>query len=302
MGLTIHYSLRVQKTWSPETIKAKLEALRQSCMDLPVEEVSDLMEFDGKACEPGKDQNEPFRWAKIQSSRSLESPWQPGTHFRQYPSHMLVFSVWPAPGCEEMNIGVCTFPEFVVPKREATEEKTYADMLLNRPAWSLAITDARYNAAAAHVLKAFAKRWNLRRMRWAGDYIRSQETIARDTSYRVCVCRGHYQSHRRGYAASWVLVELEDRMKEQIRWRFRGTVDEAKALFASPEFKADLDRLAWGEEHTIPGQTGTWGSLCKTQYANSPDCGGTQLPPRPSFRVRHCGEGPAAWLPRRCQR
>jgi hypothetical protein len=148
------------------------------------------------------------------------------------------------------------------------EEKTYADMLLNRPAWSLAITDARYNPAPARVLKQFAKRWKLRRMPWSDGYFRSHETIIRDTSYRVCVCYGRYQSHRRGYAASWVLVELEDRMKEHIRWRFQGSVDEAKALFASPEFKADLDRLVWGEEHTISGESGTWGSFCKTQYAN----------------------------------
>jgi hypothetical protein len=29
--------------------------LRQSCMDLPVEEVSELQEFKGKECEPGED-------------------------------------------------------------------------------------------------------------------------------------------------------------------------------------------------------------------------------------------------------
>ena len=45
MGLTIHYSMSVRKKWSPETIRAKLEALRQFCMDLPVEEVSELMRF-----------------------------------------------------------------------------------------------------------------------------------------------------------------------------------------------------------------------------------------------------------------
>jgi hypothetical protein len=182
---------------------------------------------------------------------------------------MLAFSVWPARGCEEMNIGVCTFPPFVVPKREATEEKTYADMLLNRPAWSLAITDAKYNRAAAKVLKQFAKRWKLRRMPLSNDFISSHETIHREVSCRVVVCRGRYQSHRRGYAASWVLVEIEDRMEEYVRWRFQGSVEEAKVLLASPEFKADLNRLIWGEEHTLSGETGTWGSFCKTQYANS---------------------------------
>jgi hypothetical protein len=65
-----------------------------------------------------------------------------------------------------------------------------------------------------------------------------------------------------------VLVELEDRMKRYIRWRFKGTVEEARILFASPEFEAAMDSLLWGEEHTIPGETGTWRSFCKTQFAN----------------------------------
>jgi hypothetical protein len=181
---------------------------------------------------------------------------------------MLVFSVWPAVGCEEMNIGICTFPEFVVPKREDHPARTCVEMQMNKPAWSLAVTDAKYNPGPAKVLKQFAKRWNLRRLPLSKDWIRSRETIISEVSCRVCVCYGRYRSHRRGYAPSWVLVEVEDRMSEYVRWRFRGTVDEAKALFASPEFKADLDRLVWGGEHTIPGQTGTWGSFCKTQYAN----------------------------------
>lgn len=283
MGLTIHYSLSVRKDWSPKTVRAKLEALRQFCMDLPVEEVSDLREFKGKECEPGEDKDDPCRWAKIQAARSPESPWQPGTHFRQQPSRMLVFSVWPARGCEEMNVGICSFRQFVCPKRKTAKKvESYADMLLDKPAWSLAITSPRSYPGAARKLKDFAKRWKLRRMPWSKDYPRSQDHIARGTSYRVCVCYGRYQSHRRGYAPSWVLVELEDRMKGYIRWRFRGSVEEAKALFSSAEFKADMNRLLWGEEHIVPAEQGTWGSFCKTQYANDPRVGGT-----PNFLRAH---------------
>jgi hypothetical protein len=52
-----------------------------------------------------------------------------------------------------------------------------------------------------------------------------------------------------------------------IRWRFTGTLDEA-GLFTSADFKVDIERLVFGEETTIPGETGTWGSFCKTQYSN----------------------------------
>ena len=63
-------------------------------------------------------------------------------------------------------------------------------------------------------------------------------------------------------------------MKEYIRWRFQGAVDEAKMFFASPEFRADIKRLLWGEKHVVPGEKGTWRSFCKTQYANDPRVGG----------------------------
>jgi hypothetical protein len=149
-----------------------------------------------------------------------------------------------------------------------------ADQQFNKPGWSMAITHPRSYPGAARILRDFAKRWKLRRMPWSDDYIRSHEHIARDQSYRVCVCHGRYQSHRRGYAPSWVLVELEDRMKEYIRWRFQGSVEEGKRLFASSEFKADINRLLWGEKHVVPGEKGTWGSFCKTQFCNDPRVGG----------------------------
>ncbi|MGA2620190.1 MAG: hypothetical protein ABSF26_21435 [Thermoguttaceae bacterium] len=164
MGLTIHYSIAAAKNWSPKTIRAKLEALRQCCLDLPVEQVSELQEFKGKDCEPGEEKDDPFRWAKIQAARSPESPWQPGTSFRQQPSRMLVFSVWPAQGCEEMNIGVSSFHRFVCPKRKEYPVQTWADEQCNKPGWSLAITHPRSYPGAARILKDFAKRWKLRRM------------------------------------------------------------------------------------------------------------------------------------------
>jgi hypothetical protein len=128
MGLTIHYSLSVPKDWSAGDIRAKLESLRQFCLDLPVREVSELREFRGDECEPGED-DDPCRWAKIQAARTIESPWQPDTFFQQQPSHMLIFSVWPAPGCEQMNLGVCSYPPLVCreppepPGRTGAEEK-----------------------------------------------------------------------------------------------------------------------------------------------------------------------------------
>jgi hypothetical protein len=263
VGLTIHYEFTVPKNWSIQTVGKKLEALRQACMDLPVVEVSELAEFKGEECQLGENKDEPFRWAKIQAARRLESAWEPGRFYHQPPHHMLVFSVDPSPGCEPMNIGICAFPPFVCPQC-----KSKANSQTSKPAWSLAVTDAHHNTEAARLLKKFSQRWQLRRLPWLDDYFRSRETIVQELSYRVCVVEGRHLSHRRGNAPSWVLVELEDRYQGQIRWRFQGMVEEAPTLFASPEFKADMEHLLRGEKHTIPGETGTWGSFCKTQYAN----------------------------------
>ena len=304
MGLTIHYDISVPKRWSNETIRAKLEALRQFCMDLPVEEVSDMQEFQGKACEPGKDQDEPFRWAKIQSSRHLESPWHPGSSYRQYPNQMMVFSVDVAPGCEPMNIGVCTFPQFVCPKRTVMEDaRTYADMLLNRPAWSLAITNPREYPAAAKVLKQFAKRWNLRRMRFSDHYVRSQETIVRDASYRVCACYGRYQSHRRGYAPSWVLVEMEDRMKDYVRWRFQWHRRGSQGPVCLPGIQGRSQPADLGRRAYHPRPNGNLGFVLQDPICQLARCRrASQLSPCPPCRLLNSGKGRAAWIQGLCQR
>jgi hypothetical protein len=176
---------------------------------------------------------------------------------------MIVFKVDLVPGCEPMNLGVCDFPPFVCEKR-----RVGADGQLSKPVWSSAVTNAKNNPASARILKKFAKRWQLHRLPLSQDYHRSLESLLRGTSYRACVVRGRHISHRRGDAPSWVLVELEDRNEGYIRWRFKGSIEEARKLFVSAEFKADMERLLWGEEHVIPGETGTWGSFCKTQFSN----------------------------------
>ena len=72
VGLTIHYELTVPNKWSIATVREKLEALRQACMDLPVVDVSELREFKGDECQLGEDKDEPFRWAKTQAARQVE--------------------------------------------------------------------------------------------------------------------------------------------------------------------------------------------------------------------------------------
>ncbi len=261
MGLTIHYELTVPNKWSIATVREKLDALRQACMDLPVVGVSELQEFKGDDCKGSKDDS--FGWAKTQSARQVESPWEHGyIHFQQ-PHHMIVFAVEVAPGCEPMNIGIRAFPPYVFQKRDVE-----SDGKARKPAWSLAVTAASYHPDSAKLLKQFGKRWQLHRLPWSDDYPRSEQDLVRGEFYRVCVAQGRYMSHRRGYAPSWVLIELADQHKGYIRWRFTGSIEEARKLFTSTDFEDDMERLLHGEEYTVPGETGTWTSFCKTQFAN----------------------------------
>jgi len=262
MGLTIHYKLTVPNKWSIATTRKKLEALRQASMDLPVVGVSELQEFKGDECKLSEAKDEPFRWAKTQAGRRVESPWEHGYIYFQPPHHMIVFSVNVAPGCEPMNIGIRAFPPFVFQKREVE-----SDGKARRPAWSLAVVQAEDYPDSAKILKKFGKRWQLHRLPWTDDYPHSEDDLYCGEFFRVCVAQGRYMSHRRGYAPSWVMVELDDQIKGHIRWRFKGSIEEARKLFISAEFKDDMERMLHGEEYRVPGETGTWESFCKTQFA-----------------------------------
>ncbi len=111
MGLTIHYCIEAGQDWTRRQIRQKLEDTRRFALSLPVISVSQVAEFRGKDCdhETGRREGEtleeahardPFRWAKIQATRNVESPWRPGESRRQVPLHMMCLSIYPAEGSE----------------------------------------------------------------------------------------------------------------------------------------------------------------------------------------------------------
>ena len=193
----------------------------------------------------GPRRNEPFHDAKIESLRSVKSPWQPGSRYGQYPGHALVFSVWPARGCEEMHLGLASYPPLVCPRNGTPLQdfETYTDVLMDRPAWSLAVTEARNWPAAARLLKQFGKPWQLKRMPLSKEVIHGGgEIIDIGKDYMVRVIPSRDQSRDSRSARPWVLVELQP-ADNASAWRFQGTLDEARRLFSSRKFKADIDRM-----------------------------------------------------------
>ena len=277
MGLTIHYSIEPDQAWTRRQVRQKLEDTRSFALTLPVISVSEVAEFRGEDCDfqHGQRENETpdeanardsFRWAKIQAGRHVESPWRPGESRRQSPSHMLCLSIYPAEGCEEMNIGWCSFPRFVW-----KPEQDHA------PGWSNVFRGSSYREAEK-LLRVFLKKYHLTKMpERQGSHGRlgnHQETLHYTPGGEVAFRSGRYLSHRRGYGPSYVELRLDDYACYGLRFRYRGTINEARVLFASREFKTDLEDMIHGREHAIPAVHGGWSSFCKTQYANDPRLGG----------------------------
>ena len=276
MGLTIHYGVEANKHWTREQIREKLEHTRQFALALPVVFVSDVAEFRGKECDfrTGERENEtpdqaeardPFRWAKIQAGRYVESPWRPGESRQQAPSHMMFLSIYPAEGSEQMNVGWCSFPRFVW-----GPEKDHA------PGWSNVFRGTSY-LESEKLFRAFLKKYRLVKMsdkRAHGRPWGHSEPLHRTPGGCVSIRPGPYRSHRRGYGPGHVELQLDDYARHEIRFRFRGTIDEGRRLFSSRPFKADLEEIIHGKEHVIPAAHGVWSSFCKTAYANDPNVGG----------------------------
>jgi hypothetical protein len=112
MGLTIHYGL----TASPEAdAKSLVKAMRSLALDLPFQEVGDIVHLKGKQCDPeywrGKDGTK--SWMTIQAQESVKCPWNKQVSYRVSAAEIIGFETCPANGSEPANIGLCLFPEFI---------------------------------------------------------------------------------------------------------------------------------------------------------------------------------------------
>jgi hypothetical protein len=118
MGLTIHYDLKT--TFGPKQIvKARqiVEQLRQKALDLPFEEVRDIVEIsDPKECdfEYWREKDEDKMWLLIQSQGQIKVQHPDGPSYHSYlsikPIHIIAFTAWPGEGCEPANFGLCLYP------------------------------------------------------------------------------------------------------------------------------------------------------------------------------------------------
>lgn len=113
MGLTIHYDLR-SNARTDEKAHRLVEQMRQLALDLPFEEVGDIIALKGDQADfehqRGKVDDGDL-WLLIQSSQHVQCPWNPRISRSITPSQLIAFTTIPGPGSEPANIGLARYPQ-----------------------------------------------------------------------------------------------------------------------------------------------------------------------------------------------
>lgn len=118
MGLTVHW--RFKHKGSEQQVRDILCQLHSKAMDLPFQEVGEVVSFTGKNCNydrcgpdcnyDGKD--DPYRWLKIQASEYVDISKHMSR--RIVPTKIIGFEAYPGPGCEPMNIFMAKYPSTII--------------------------------------------------------------------------------------------------------------------------------------------------------------------------------------------
>ena len=127
MGLTIHYDLR-SRTRTDDRARRLVEQMRQLALDLPVAEVSDITMLEGEQCDVEAQRgkvDEALFWLLIQSSQSVKCPWNQNISRRVDPTRLIAFNVFPGPGSEPANIGLCQYPREIDWQYEPADDRKF---------------------------------------------------------------------------------------------------------------------------------------------------------------------------------
>jgi hypothetical protein len=125
MGLTISYKLNFSGNNSRELV----ENIRQLALDLPFEDVGEIVEMQGDECNVEARRNELYGeslfWLMIQASRYIQFPWNSGISICIDPVHLIAFSIFPGGGCEAANFGLCLYPDVIQATYMVEDDKRF---------------------------------------------------------------------------------------------------------------------------------------------------------------------------------
>lgn len=136
VDLTIHYQLQ-SKLDDAKLVEQTVRQMRQLALDLPFEEVGDIINLSGEQCntearrkalQNGDEKDESLFWLLIQGGQHVTCPWNERISRRVNPTHVIAFNTWPGPGSEPANFGMCLYPteiewEYRVEDDERFQEK-----------------------------------------------------------------------------------------------------------------------------------------------------------------------------------
>lgn len=121
MGLTIHWTLKAPVKTPYSLVEEKIKKIRERCLDLPFEEVGEIIHLQGEECDYQKNTDRKLLWFLIHCSENTqEYVGEKNIIVSVSPKEIIGFSAWPGPGCESMDIFLCKYPRFV--KYECTDK------------------------------------------------------------------------------------------------------------------------------------------------------------------------------------
>jgi hypothetical protein len=118
MGLTIHYALK-HKQDDAEAVKQTVFKMRQLALDLPFEQVGEVVDLTGDQCntearraelQSGDERNEGLFWLLIQAGKRVQCPWNKRISRMVKPTRIIAFDTLPGCGSEPANFGLCQYP------------------------------------------------------------------------------------------------------------------------------------------------------------------------------------------------
>jgi len=120
MGLTVHYNIR-SSSRSTNKVLAYVEQMRQLALDLPFEEVGDLVVKNNP--DHKNETDDSLRWLYIQSGQYVDDPLDKHCSWGVEPIKLIAFNIYVGPGSEPANIGLCLFPKEIVKEGRTIKTK-----------------------------------------------------------------------------------------------------------------------------------------------------------------------------------
>ena len=101
MGLTISYTLKSKLT-DAKQVKKTVHQMRQLALDLPFEEVGEIVDLKGRQCDTearrkelqnGNEESESLFWLLIQAGKHVQCPWNKRISRTVNPTRIIAFLI-----------------------------------------------------------------------------------------------------------------------------------------------------------------------------------------------------------------